>query len=269
MILKGANILMGGIEGNIDGHAHVFDISLPLDKERRYTPVNNAPLPNFLTFLRGGDLDGAILVQPSFLGTNNAFLLKALSSLSDEGGVKIRGVAMLTPDISADDILELHRAGIIGLRFNLLGKNPVSAFRLDAWKRVIGLVNDLGWHVELHCEGQELAKLLPPLLNVADRVVVDHFGLPDPRSPLNCSGQESLINAPKGRVFVKISAPYRVFPECSTKVAVRLCSPIFKALYEHMGPEYLMWGSDWPWTQFENCHSYADTLNWRSFWLES
>jgi len=33
------------------------------------------------------------------------------------------------------------------------------------------------------------------------------------------------------------------------------------------GHENMLWGSDWPWTGFEDRHSFTDTLHWQRAWL--
>ena len=80
MRFSGANELMGIFNGDFDGHAHVFQAGLPLEPDRRYTPDYTASLKVYLRLLQQNGLDGGLLVQPSFLGTDNAFLLSALEA---------------------------------------------------------------------------------------------------------------------------------------------------------------------------------------------
>jgi predicted TIM-barrel fold metal-dependent hydrolase len=35
-----------------------------------------------------------------------------------------------------------------------------------------------------------------------------------------------------------------------------------------LGAERLMWGSDWPWTQYEGRYSYMQTLGWLHQWID-
>ena len=67
--------------GAIDWHAHVFLRSLPMAADRRYTPRTDAPLALLRRLLSHNRMAGAVLVQPSFLGTANEFLLSALQEL--------------------------------------------------------------------------------------------------------------------------------------------------------------------------------------------
>lgn len=269
MVLSGANALMGGLDGRFDGHAHVFKRSLPMYVHRRYTPHIDAPLVQYLAHLAESNLQGGILSQPSFLGSDNSFLLTSLAYARHVEGVTLRGVAVLDPGATRETLARLTAAGIIGLRLNLLGEAALQRFDLARIKPLLKRVSDLGWHVELYCEGRCLADLLPPLLGHCERVVVDHFGLPDPQNPLACPGQAAILKAPQDRLFVKTSAPYRVFRDLDTRDAVESCGPIFRRLLDRLGPGHLLWGSDWPGTQFEDRYSFATTVEWERAWLSS
>jgi len=265
--LNGANALMGEPAGQFDGHTHVFEASLPMPDNRRYTPRHDALLPSYLDHLHTAGLGGAILVQPSFLGMDNSYLLDALTAKAGSSPFLLRGVVTLGPQAASDQISRLDRAGVMGMRLNLFGNGPACGFDVAIWKDILRRVSGFGWHVDLHCEGHRLAEILPAILRHADRVVIDHFGLPDPVAPMQFPGQTAILAAPPGRVFVKASAPYRVFREDDSNTAATLCEPIFNRLLQSLGPEQLLWGSDWPWTQFQDRHTYSSTLEWGEMWL--
>lgn len=266
MKFAGANSLMGGIEGDFDGHAHVFRADLPMTVGRRYTPDYQATLVDYVALLKQAGLHGAILVQPSFLGTDNAYLFDALAEAAAYDGMTFRGVAVLDPR-RPPDLDRLKEAGFIGVRLNVVGEASQTFESLDQWDDLLRLIDRIGWHVELHCEGPRLAPLLTKALDRCATVVIDHFGLPEAKSPSDCPGQKAILTAPKGRVLVKASAPYRVFPNMASMAAANNCLPFFKRLYDHLGPDQLLWGSDWPWTRFESAHHYGDVITWKKRWL--
>lgn len=261
MQFTGANRLMDGRAGRFDGHAHVFRADLPMTPDRRYTPGYDATLPDFVAVLRGHGMDGALLVQPSFLGTDNRHLLSALEAGKAMDALTLRGIVMLDPGASAEHIADLSSQGIIGMRLNLVG-GAARDFDIAPWDGVLRRIDAAGWHVELHCEGVLLPPLIDALLARCRTVVVDHFGLPGSAEPAECSGYRAIADAPTGRVMVKASAPYRVFPKLSFDDAAARCRPILDNLSEALGPECLIVGSDWPWTRFENRHRYADAIAW-------
>jgi len=257
----GANQLLGGATGNFDGHAHVFRSDLPMTAERRYTPDYDAEFPAYAELLRKHGLNGALLVQPSFLGTDNSYLLTQLTAAAVMPDLIVRGVATLDPRTSVNEITDLSNAGIVGIRLNLVGGSARN-FDIEPLDTLLRNIDAVGWHVELHCEGPLLAPLLESLLRRCRTVVVDHLGLPDCKAPLECTGLSAILAAPIGRVFVKASAPYRVFATLTVREAALCCAPIIDRLANGIGSDHLVWGSDWPWTRFENQHSFSDTLGW-------
>jgi len=257
----GANRLLGDRPGVIDGHAHVFEASLTMAPDRRYTPKTSALLTHYVEHLVSNGMSGALLVQPSFLGNDNQYLIDAIQQANQHAGLQLSGVAVVEPESSEPELARLASAGVVGFRLNLLGGEVLPD--LARWASVIEFAQANDWHVELHCEGARLPALLDMLGDRSLRIVVDHFGLPDPNAPLSCRGLRAIADMPQGQVFVKLSAPYRVFRDVPSETAMRLCLPIVDLLLNSLGPEQLLWGSDWPWTQFERRHTYADTVSWR------
>lgn len=67
---------------------------------RRYTPAYDAPADRYLEILDSYDIELGVLVQPSFLGTDNSFLLDALA----EHPGRLRAVVVVDqeqPDVEA------------------------------------------------------------------------------------------------------------------------------------------------------------------------
>ena len=159
----------------IDAHAHVFHRELRLAVGRRYTPGYDAPLQSYLEKLDRNGLSHGVLVQPSFLGTDNAYLLDCLQ----QAPRRLRGVAVVDPAASHDELVRLAEAGVVGIRLNLLGQ-PIPDLGGSDWRRLLEHVASLGWHVEVQLDASGLAAIVPGLLDIGIPVVVDHFGLPDP-----------------------------------------------------------------------------------------
>ena len=67
--------------GAIDSHAHVFRRGLPLAPVHRHAPDYDALLADYLALLDAHAVSHAVLVQPSFLGTDNSFLLDAVRAV--------------------------------------------------------------------------------------------------------------------------------------------------------------------------------------------
>ncbi|WP_027534470.1 amidohydrolase [Bradyrhizobium sp. WSM3983] len=232
----------------IDTHAHVFHRALKLAPGRRYAPDYDAPLSLYLEQLDHNGMTNGVLVQPSFLGTDNSYLVDGLK----QTGARLRGIAVVDPAVSTDELRELDRAGVVGIRLNLVGQ-PLPDLAASEWKGLLANVKAMGWQVEIQRNASDLAVLAPQLLDHGVNVVLDHYALPDPKLGIADPGFQSVLKLGATRnVWVKISAPYRNGPagESFAKEAY----PLLRKAY---GLDRLLWGSDWPHTQFEATQSYA------------
>ena len=70
----------------IDTHAHVFRQGLALADTRRHTPDYDATLTQYLALLDAHGVARGVLVQPSFLGTDNSHLVAALRAAAGCAG---------------------------------------------------------------------------------------------------------------------------------------------------------------------------------------
>ncbi|MET4033242.1 putative TIM-barrel fold metal-dependent hydrolase [Bradyrhizobium sp. JR7.2] len=232
----------------IDTHAHVFHRGLKLAPGRRYAPDYDAPLALYLEQLDRNGMSNGVLVQPSFLGTDNSYLVESLKT----SGGRLRGIAVVDPSVTADELRALDRAGVVGIRLNLVGQ-PLPDLAASEWKVLLGNVKSMGWQVELQRNASDLALLAPQLLDHGVTVVLDHYALPDPKLGVADPGFQSVLKLGATRnVWVKISAPYR--NGASGESFAKEAYPLLREAY---GLDRLLWGSDWPHTQFEASQAYA------------
>lgn len=232
----------------IDSHAHVFHRGLKLAPGRRYAPDYDAPLSLYLEQLDHNGITNGVLVQPSFLGTDNSYLVECLKQTSG----RLRGIAVVDPNVSTDELRELDGAGVVGIRLNLVGRS-LPDLAASEWKGLLANVKAMGWQVEIQRNASDLAALAPQLLDHGVTVVLDHYALPDPKLGVADPGFQSVLKLGATKnVWVKISAPYRngAAGESFAKEAY----PLLRNAY---GLDRLLWGSDWPHTQFEATQSYA------------
>jgi predicted TIM-barrel fold metal-dependent hydrolase len=117
----------------VDCHAHVFKRGLPLADVRRYAPDYYATPEDYIKVLDGNGVSHAVLVQPSFLGTDNLDTLRRYP--------RFRGIAVVQPTIRSDELRALDEAGVVGIRLNLIGA-PDPQLDIEPWpallKRWIG-----------------------------------------------------------------------------------------------------------------------------------
>lgn len=249
----------GGVTA-VDCHAHVFRVGLPLADVRRYAPDYDATPADYVKMLDANGMSHGVLIQPSFLGTDNSYLIGALR----EYPKRLRGVAVVEPTVTRGELVAMNEAGVVGIRLNLIGK-PDPDFGQDDWRALLRQVADLGWQVEVHVEAVRLPQIAGPLLSVGVNVVVDHFGRPDPKLGVNDPHFGYLLSLGKTRrIWVKISAAYRNGKDgAGDRTAVDAMRP----LRENFGLDRLLWGSDWPHTQFESQIKYAAMRAQLDSWL--
>ncbi|MCM2494960.1 amidohydrolase family protein [Burkholderia glumae] len=234
----------------IDSHAHLFLSTLPLAAQRRHAPDYDATLDAYVAHLSAHGLSHGVLVQPSFLGTDNSWL----AAVAGRYPRRFRGVAVVDPCLDEAALGALAASGIVGARLNLIGL-PLPDLRAGPWPAFLARINALGWHLELHRGAADLPVLLDALLAQRCTVVVDHFGRPDPASGARDAGFRHLLaQADGGRVWVKLSAAYRSAGADDGEALARVLASQLLAAF---GTERLVWGSDWPHTQHRHLVDYA------------
>lgn len=241
---------------SIDTHIHLFTRALPRKADRRHDPEYDATLERLLAVAAGSGVRRFVVVQPSFLGSDNSYMLEQVRRHPDV----LTGVAVLDPATSEQEINLLCASGVRGIRLNLLGRNLDDELG-EPTLRLVQRCAEQGLHIEVHDSGDRLPFILDKVAPLARTIVVDHFGRPNPgRGGLDSPEFRSLLRmgAEEERDwYVKISAPYRC-PGIDIGHAYRL-------FRQHWGADKLLWGSDWPWTQHETLIDYA---NWCSPFAE-
>ncbi|WP_262272166.1 amidohydrolase family protein [Microvirga yunnanensis] len=143
--------------------------------------------------------------------------------------------------------------GVVGVRLSFRGRKVLPDLESAEYQRLLRRIADLDWHVHLHIEGQRLPDVLPVLTRAPAKLVVDHFGRPDPSLGVRSDGFQALLRAfDSGRTWAKLSGGFRI--ACDPK-------PLARRLLEVGGPERLVWGSDCPFTDFENTVTYQSAID--------
>ena len=244
----------------IDAHAHVFVRGLPLAQQRRHAPDYDATVDAYAAHLLSNGVSHAVLVQPSFLGTDNSFFLDVAKRYPR----RFRGVAVVDCAVTDHELALLNSAGVVGIRLNLVGLRLPQLTAPD-WQQLFARANALGWHVEVHREAVDLHAVVGPLLEQGCTVVVDHFGRPDPRAAADDPGFQYLLSlAATGRVWVKLSAAYRSAPNDD---GMALGTSLTSQILDTYTPDRLVWGSDWPHTQHQQNVDYAATRRALDQWV--
>lgn len=217
-----------------DAHVHVFDSAAPA-REGHYTPGTRT-LAEIETVGARSGIGHVVLVQPSVYGTDNSVLLRALRTQPG----RHRGVAVLDADVPDAQMDTLHRAGVRGIRFNLV--SPVGNGHAGL-KALAPRLRERGWHVQWYARPHELAELVPLQRATGLCFVLDHLagvGIGGPVPPQHWQALDALAD---GGAWIKLSGWYRLGCEQPYMAMV----PLIQRAVARFG-QRLVWGSDWPHT---------------------
>jgi 2-pyrone-4,6-dicarboxylate lactonase len=225
--------------GAVDAHCHVFGpmAEFPFSPKAKYLPEDAGPeklfaLRDHLGFAKN------VIVQASCHGTDNSATLNAIAK--SDG--KARGVAVVDPAISDDELAKLHEGGMRGIRFNFL-KRLVDNAPKDKFLEVSRRLPE-GWHVVIYFEADILEELRPFIDAIPVPLVIDHMGRPDvtqgPDGPDMCAFRRLLNSRPD--IHFKPTCPDRLDPAGDPWNAF---AEAVRPLVEDY-PDRCIWGTDWP-----------------------
>jgi len=225
--------------GAVDAHCHVFGpmAEFPFSAKAKYLPEDATPemlfaLRDHLGFAKN------VIVQASCHGTDNRATLNAIAKSNG----KARGVAVVDPGISEEDLQALHESGMRGIRFNFL-KRLVDDAPKDKFLEVSRRLPQ-GWHVVIYFEADILEELRGFMDAIPVPLVVDHMGRPDvtqgPESPDMRAFRRLLDSRPD--IHFKPTCPDRLDP---TGDPWNAFAEAVRPLVEDY-PDRCIWGTDWP-----------------------
>jgi predicted TIM-barrel fold metal-dependent hydrolase len=234
----------------VDTHAHIYLANCPVVPGATHHPERSFTDADFVRTLDENEVLFGVIAAASFMGSYNDYSLQALRVHR-----RLRATAIVEPDVTLPELQAMDAAGVVGIRFSLRNYAGTPDLTTPEYQRLLRRVADLDWHVHLYAEGERIAALAPVLLNAGVKLVIDHYGNPDPKLGENSPGFQAALRAlGTGHGWVKVSGPYRS-PGCDhPALAARLLA--------EAGAERLLFGSDWPFVGRETTVTYQDTINW-------
>jgi 2-pyrone-4,6-dicarboxylate lactonase len=232
-------------EGATDCHAHVCGPAseFPYWSERIYTPPD-ALMPQYKAMLGGLNVSRAVIVQPSVYADDNSAMLMALAT----DPKNLRGVAVVKSNIADEQLRAMHRAGVRGVRCNIVdlasakGDLPIAELRLLAER-----ISPLKWHLELLMHVNEFPLLESQLGDLPVDLVFGHYGYAPTAVGVQNDGFQALLALMKrGKAWVKFTGPYRISSHpVSVQPMYADVKPFAQALID-CNPARIVWGTDWP-----------------------
>lgn len=261
-----ANLALASASGEqkpanyIDAHVHVWtpDVARfphdPIYAGRRYQPDSFTP-EQLLAMARPSGVARIVLIQMSFYGTDNAYMLDAIKRY---------------PDVFAGvGILDQHDPGVRAKMLHLASLG-VRGYRITPGGDTASWLDAEGMQAMWRCGAEKRIAMCPLIgpdaLPSVDRmcakfpdtpVVIDHLariGADSVVRPADVRALSALARHPN--VHVKVSAFYALGKK---QYPYTDLSPLIRALYDSYGPARLMWASDSPF-QVQPPHTYAGSI---------
>lgn len=216
-----------------DSHLHIIDSRFPLLANQGYLP-EAFTVQDYLSRTADYTLIGGAVVSGSFQAFDQSYLLAALAEL----GPSFVGVTQLPVSTSDAQIIQLDKAGVRALRFNLYRGGSEQLQHLASMaQRVHELA---GWHIELYMDAKDLPQL-SSILHALPKVSIDHLGL-------SKDGLAHLLKLAEQGASVKATGFSRL--NLNIRSAIR---DIYNA-----NPSALMFGTDLPSTRAPEPYSDDD-----------
>jgi predicted TIM-barrel fold metal-dependent hydrolase len=229
--------------GSCDVHAHVsgpFD-KFPLVAGAPYrTPLS--PFDEYIAMLDRVGTTNGVLIQPSACGYDNRGMIDALGRAPE----RLKGVAVVAPNVSDNELAELNRLGVRGIRFSEVGHPrgapPPGFLGFTELEKLAPRIREIGWHAQVWTASHIIAENAGMLRSLRIPIVIDHMGLFDVRRGVTDPIFETLVSLLKeGSFWLKVTA----FRNSQALPDMEDVRPFHEALVKG-APNRLVWGSDWP-----------------------
>jgi 2-pyrone-4,6-dicarboxylate lactonase len=222
-----------------DAHCHVFGpaAKFPYAADAPYWPPDS-PFEALQKLHAILGIERAVIVHASCHGADMQVTLDAIA----RAGGSYRGTAIIDESYTEKDFQRMHDGGVRGVRFNFvqhLGGRPDMAF----FQKTVARVQDMGWHLILHLDAQDLVELDAVFKKVPVPMVIDHMGRVKAADGLEQPAFKVLLEWMKNeRFWVKVCGAERV---SSNGPPFTDAVPFARALID-AAPERILWGTDWP-----------------------
>ncbi len=224
-----------------DCHAHICGPQSVYKyiPERIYSPPD-ALLPAYRRVLDTLGCSRAVLVQPSFYGTDNSAMLAAMKV----AGSAFRGVAVISDAMTGRELEALHEAGVRGARLNIVDvREGKGQFPIERVAKLAERIKPFGWHIEFLMHVDEFPQLDTMLDELPIDLVFGHLGYVKTEKGVATPGFRALLRLLRnGRAWVKLTGAYRI----SSQLLPHADTNEFAHMLVDAAPDRIVWGTDWP-----------------------
>ena len=222
-----------------DAHCHVFGpaAKFPFAPDASYHPPDS-PFEGLQKLHAILGFERAVIVHASCHGSD---MRATLDGIKRSKGA-YRGTAIIDESYSEKDFQRMQDGGIRGVRFNFvqhLGGRPDMAF----FHRTVARLKDMGWHLIVHLDAQDLVELRDMFMKIPVPMVIDHMGRVQASKGLDQEPFRVLLDFMENQnTWVKVCGAERV---SSKGPPFDDAVPFARALIA-AAPDRILWGTDWP-----------------------
>jgi predicted TIM-barrel fold metal-dependent hydrolase len=252
----------------VDAHAHIFTEHLPMAADAWTSLDYGFSAEQYLAELDAHGVHFGVISGISISGYYNDYMIEQLRQFR-----RLRGTVILPPTTDRYVLDRMKDDGVVGVRLQIWGRETLPDLKSEEYQLFLRRIRDLDWHIHVALQGEKTRGFLADLKASGVKIVIDHFGHPDPKAGPDCEGFQSILRAvQKGRTWVKLSSAYRLY---RTTPGLPADDPRGEAfgqsladeLLREAGPDRLLWGSDCPFVGYEKLVTYQDTLDAFARWV--
>ena len=251
----------------VDAHAHIYSANMPLSPSAWFRPAQAFTAEQYLALLDAHGVGFGVIAGISIFGTHNDYMIEQLRKYK-----RLRGTAIVDSTTDRPALERMKADGVVGIRLQLT-RQELPDLSGDEYRTLFRHLADLDLHIEAVVEGPRWLQVLPALEASGAKIVIDHFGHPDPQAGISCSGFQAVLRSvERGRTWVKLSAPFRLTwaaPGLAQRDpgSIALARAAARCLLANAGTGRLVWGSDCPFIGHESTETFGDALGELAAWI--
>ena len=226
--------------GAWDCHFHAYGPPhlYPYSEDRHHTPCA-APIEHYFGVAGVLGIERGVIVQSKIMGDKDCRV--SLDAIKKSDG-RLRGMVRSFPQYEASDIRKLHRAGVRGMRINMV-KSLEGKYDQKYLDRIIKLAAIKSWVIALHVDTKSIFQVADVVKKMPCPTIIENYVKMDATLGPDQPVMRALCDlAKEPHVWIKTASAYKMIWRGATYDQV---VPIARKLAA-VAPDRVIWGSDWP-----------------------